>query len=128
MNKSARLIHGARYSDRVTPLWMKLHWLPIKARIKFKICCQVKKVLLTSKPNYLKTHLICTRRRLKVPRVNTSYGKRAFEYYAPTNYNSLPSSLREIDNVAKFKRKLKAHLFTLAYDRETEMINPAFKV
>ena len=128
MNKSARLIHGARFVDRVTPLLMDLHWLPIKARIMFKICCQVKKVLLTGKPHYLKPHLIRTRMRLQVPRVKSTYGKRAFKYYAPTVYNSLPSSLREIDNVAKFKGKLKTHLFTMAYDRETLTINPDFKV
>ena len=128
MNKSARLIHGARFTDRVTPLLINLHWLPIKARIMFKICCQVKKVLITGKPNYLKPHLIRTRTRLQVPRVKTMFGKRAFKYYAPTVYNSLPLSLREIDNVANFKRKLKTHLFSLAYDRDTLMINPDFKV
>ena len=38
MNKIARLIKGVSPRDRITPTFIDLHWLPIKARIVFKKC------------------------------------------------------------------------------------------
>ena len=38
MNKSARLIFSVAPRVPTTRFLIKLHWLPIKARIKFKIC------------------------------------------------------------------------------------------
>ena len=39
------------------------------------------------------------------------YGDRAFSSIAPRLWNSLPSSLREIDSIDLFKSSLKTHLF-----------------
>ena len=38
MNKSARLIFSVAPRVPTTRFLIKLHWLPIKARIEFKIC------------------------------------------------------------------------------------------
>ena len=32
------MIKGLKMSDRITPVLTELHWLPVKARIKFKTC------------------------------------------------------------------------------------------
>ena len=37
-NRAARLIVGTAPRERITPVLIDLHWLPIKARIVFKIC------------------------------------------------------------------------------------------
>ena len=37
-NRAARLIAGTAPRERITPVLIDLHWLPIKARIVFKIC------------------------------------------------------------------------------------------
>ena len=37
-NRAARLIVGISSRERITPVLIDLHWLPIKARIVFKIC------------------------------------------------------------------------------------------
>ena len=37
-NRAARLIVGTVPRERITPVLIELHWLPIKARIVFKIC------------------------------------------------------------------------------------------
>ena len=65
LHKSARLIQGVGYGDRVTPILIDLHWLPIKARIIYKVCCLVKTALLTGNPVYSKTHLVHTTRHMQ---------------------------------------------------------------
>ena len=37
-NKAARLMKKIPLRDRITPIVIELHWLPIKARIEFRIC------------------------------------------------------------------------------------------
>ena len=36
-NHAARLIFGAKKKEHITPILIKLHWLPIKYRIDYKI-------------------------------------------------------------------------------------------
>ena len=36
-NRAARLTKGTKKRERITPVPIELHWLPIKARIEFKI-------------------------------------------------------------------------------------------
>ena len=38
LNKRARLVSGTTVDERITPELINLHWLPIKARINYKIC------------------------------------------------------------------------------------------
>ena len=129
MNKAARLLSGISYAERITPVLISLHWLPIKARIFYKICCMVKSALLTEQPVYAKAHLIPTARgRLFVPRVKTLNGKRCFRFYGPVTFNTLPANLKRMEDFTKFKKHLKTHLFSLAYDLENNSINPDFKV
>jgi len=44
-----------------------------------------------------------------------SFGKRAFSSAAPSSWNFLPVSVLDSDSLARFKSKLKTHLFTIAY-------------
>ena len=128
LNKAARLATGSSYEERVTPQLIQLHWLPIKARIAFKICCLVYIALHTQMPTYLRNLLTTTRARLFVPRVKSSYGKRSFRYSAPTIYNSLPLHVKNANNLLSFKKKLKTHLFSSAYDIERKTITTEYKV
>ena len=45
-NAAARLIYGAKKQDHITPILKRLHWLPVRARIDYKI-------LLITFHNYL---------------------------------------------------------------------------
>ena len=40
-NRTARLIKGLSPRERITPALIELHWLPVKARIVFKMCLDV---------------------------------------------------------------------------------------
>ena len=44
-----------------------------------------------------------------------SYGERRFDKAAPTLWNSLPLSLRNVNSLDVFKRELKTHFFRIAF-------------
>ena len=96
-NSCARVIFDHRKYDHVSDIFLKLHWLPIKQRIIFKLLLFVFKIFLGMAPYYLATCVSITDPNnciLKVPRVQTSYGDRAFSNIAPRLWNALPLDLR----------------------------------
>ena len=125
-NAAARLVVGCPKYCHITPVLRNLHWLPVRQRIKFKICMFMYKCLHNLAPVYL-TELCVSRQThwaglrsgnrnlLEVPKVKTKYyGERAFAYAGPTVWNRLPVSLRGHDlTLSAFKRDLKTFLFDL---------------
>ena len=57
MNKAARVIKRLPSHVRITPTLIDLHWLPVKARIKYKICVLTYQAIKTGKPEYLRIML-----------------------------------------------------------------------
>ena len=126
-NSSARLITGVRRRDHISPTLSKLHWLPIQARIHYKILLQTYKALRNKAPAYI-TALINPHKPsrslrsenanlLTVPRTITkTYGDRRFGAAAPKLWNNLPSPIRSATTVHRFKTLLKTHLFNIAYN------------
>ena len=133
--KAARLIFDAPQRARVTPLLIQLHWLPVKARIIFKICCMVYKVRQSRSPEYLDDILTkyqaatnvtlrnqIDKTRLKENTPKNKWDDRAFYFAAPNLFNKLSPEIREAENFGKFKRLLKTHLFEVSYNLEDETI------
>ena len=125
-NSAARLLTGTKKYDHITPVLKKLHWLPVKSRIDYKILLLCFKALHDLAPMYLFDMIKKKKpgrelrpssiRELEVPPSKTkTYGDRAFSYIAPTLWNSLSSNIRKIDKLQTFKSKLKTHLFEQAY-------------
>jgi hypothetical protein len=124
-NSAARLIERLRKHDRISHVRKDLHWLPVHARIDFKILNMTWKAMNGQSPQYITNLLINTtsshnlrsndQNLLKVPRCNTKYGERAFSCIAPKLWNNLPQHMRKIDNNDTFKSKLKTHLFHNSY-------------
>jgi hypothetical protein len=125
-NAAARVVAKVRKYDRITAIRKKLHWLPIKARIEFKILLLTWKTEHKMAPQYLSDLLQkneCNRNFSKgirhqfiIPKTkNATCGERAFKSAAPTLWNSLPEKLQSINNIDCFKRNLKTHLFTQYY-------------
>jgi len=52
---------------------------------------------------------------LRVRRMCTKFGDRACSVASPRAWNKLPTDIRSCDSVESFKRKLKRHLFGIAY-------------
>ena len=130
MNVSARLIYCAPKFCRITPILMELHWLPVRARIEFKILLITFKVIKGLAPKYLSDliailpssnydlrrnsngiHLLRSTLRTK-----KTMGDCAFEIAAPILWNSLPLSVRQAGTFDNFKRSVKTHLFTKTYN------------
>lgn len=125
-NSAARLISGTPITMHITPVRKDLHWLPIAARIQYKVLLYVYKSLHGLAPIYLATLLKRRTRdarlrqgnplQLAVPPVSRAVGGRAFGNTAPVWWNGLPLSLRQAPSEQAFKRQLKTHLFRLEYD------------
>ena len=131
-NAAARLILGYRKYDSITPGLVKLHWLPVRYRIRFKIATITFKVLSTNEPAYLRNLLDIqpptrTRRSnqglmLKEPRSNLkSAGDRSFRVCAPRIWNSLPVTVKSSQSVSVFKKNLKTFYFRNAYGHILEV-------
>ena len=122
-NAAARLILQARKREHITPLLHSLHWLPIQARIDYKLSVLCYNFFSGSSPHYLSSTLtVYTPRRtlrsssdtltLDVPRVRSAkFGERSFSYCASKTWNSLPLQIRSIQTLTAFKKALKTHLF-----------------
>ncbi len=119
MNSAAHLISGMRKYDHITPVLTSLHWLPVEHRINFKLMCLTYKVLHGLAPTYLTDLLVnyCPMRSLRsveqglltIPKAHTvRYGKWAFAYIAPAQYNKLPLEVRKSPTFNAFKSGLNA--------------------
>ena len=119
---AARLLTATSRYEHVTPVLRSLHWLPVSARIDFKILLLVFKVLNGLGPLYLsellRPHIpdrnlrSSKKKLLIVPKCNLkTYGRRAFSHRAPTLWNALPDDIRQVELLETFKSKLKTHLF-----------------
>ena len=127
-NTLARVVTNTSKFEHITPILEKLHWLPIKQRIDYKLCLLTYKTLQIQQPTYLynslsfPSHSLSTRSSdssvLSIPYVRTSLGKRAFSVIAPRLWNSLPPDTRNSLSVSTFRSKLKTHLFKLAFPLE----------
>jgi Reverse transcriptase (RNA-dependent DNA polymerase) len=129
LNASAKLLCGCRKYDHVTPLLRdRLHWLPVPQRIEFKLCLLTFKSLRGMAPRYIADLCLpmsaaesgynlrsTAHGDLRVPKTCTKFGDRAFSVAGPRARNRLPVDIRACVSVDSFKRKLKQHLFYIAY-------------
>ena len=124
INSAARLVVNLpRFSrERITPICMELHFLPLKARMEYKICLLAYKAIKFQQPRYLSMLLkpyenssgleLRSNGRLNEPFLSRSASiSRSFEHCAPRLYNSLPADVKCQDTLSAFKRKLKTCLF-----------------
>jgi len=127
-NTGARIVTRTRPDAHITPLLKSLHWLPIEARLQFKILITVFKGLnnidapiyikeLLEPLNSTRTLRSSTKNLLKVPKSRTkTYGDRAFSVTGPVLWNKLPDELRHELSLNSFKSKLKTFLFKHFYE------------
>ena len=108
---------------------LRLHWLPIRLRIEFKILLITCKVLQGSAPRYLIDLIsVLPPSRYDLKRNNTgillstpkpfqrvTMGDRSFMAVAPRLWNSLPVDIRSACTISDFKQKLKTFLFNKAF-------------
>ncbi len=121
-NAAARVVFNEPKKAHVTPLFIRLHWLPIAARIKFKVLMFAYKTTTGTAPIYLNSLVqtyapsrslrSASERRLVVPsQRGTKSLSRTFTWTVPSWWNDLPISIRTAESLAIFKKHLKTHLF-----------------
>lgn len=127
-NSAVRLIEKLKKHDHVTDKRKDLHWLPIPARIEYKLMTLTWKIVNNQAPKYLsdlinnKTYCRLLRNSnkmlLNIPRLecNNSWGNRAFCISSPTLWNKLPPHIRQKRTLDSFKKSLKTHLFNIHYN------------
>ena len=127
-NSAARLVLGARRRDHATPLLHSLHWLPVSARIQYKILSLTFNSLFESGPVYLSKLLQLytpsrqlrsstdTRTLCPATYKTKTFGSRQFSYQGPQLWNDLPHHVRHSQSSMFFKTQLKKHLFCTFYD------------
>ena len=125
-NACARFVTKRRKFDSISDALRELHWLPVRARIEFKILVWVYKCLNGNAPVYLVSLLSLPeqsrsrrevhRHNLKVPRTTRKYGgDRAFCVAGPKLWNELPYDVKQCSSLSQFRKKLKTYLFTQYY-------------
>ena len=133
-----RFIFGLRGSAlrMHMPLYLKsLYFLSVKFRIEFKIVLLTHKCLRDYAPTYLK-NLINSRSVSEryclhvnddnwllqtVISLNFATSQSMFSCASPKIWNLLPLSLREIETLSLFKKRLKAYYFNLAFEDITNV-------
>ena len=130
LNAAARLIARLpRFSHISTFMTEHLHWLPLIARIRFKILFLTSRVLLGLAPRYLcdsirrplsaasgRSLRSLDRHDLLVPRSRTATAQhRAYASVGPMLWNDLPSTIRSViltGGISASSRCLKTFLFS----------------
>ena len=111
----------------ISPYLHRLHWLPIKCRIIFKVILLTHNSLQHNRPEYLSS-LISIPTFTILLRSTTSYlihlssklnlhttNIRAWHISAPYLWNKLPHNLRSTQSTTSFKSLLKIYIFTIAF-------------
>ena len=132
-NSLCRVVTRSSKFSHIIPQLNKLHWLPVRYRVQFKIGLITYKILTQGQPVYLRglihpyTSFRNTRRStpklkfLHTPtfdhRVHKSikHFSNSFSHYAPAFWNSFPLHVRNNPSVASFRKHLKIHLFSSSF-------------
>ena len=130
-NAAVRLVSSFSRHEHGTSSFIRLHWLPIKFRINFKIAMLCFKCIHGHASNYLKSMVAIKKASTYNLRSSTSIhavgrpfttienektlGDRASNTSAKI-WNSLPQSLMSQQNFNTFKTLLKTHYFREAFN------------
>ena len=129
-NIAAKLILGRSFRDSATQALKDLHWLPINARIDFKISLLIFKCLNHTAPNYLID--LIKPKLTKRPGLRSNdngiflitpytkrktFAERSFSVYGPKLWNSLPIKVRSSSNITNFRKCLKTYLFIREFEQ-----------
>ncbi len=121
-NRLARLVVNALLRAHALPILFKVHWLPVRQRVQYKLSYNA---LSTGRPKYLSDLLIkyspslalqsSNQSKLVECRIKYVHKSHAFGHAAPKCWNELPIAVRNASSLSQFKRLLKTRLFRIAF-------------
>ena len=127
LNDVARVVTKTAYREHIKPSLYRLHWLPVKERIDFKLSTLVHKSINSFLPAYLSDQISfyqpsrnlrsSNQLRLNVPWTRTKLAERSFAVAASRIWNNLPLDITMLSSqsINIFKSNLKTHFFKIAY-------------
>ena len=111
------------------PYLKNLHILPVKFRVHYKIALLTYKCIYGTSPDYLQnliSYYPASSYNLRVSddplllkimsELNYKKPESIFSCASSHVWNSLPLSLREIESMSRFKKQLKRHYFSIAFE------------
>uniref|UniRef100_A0A8C1MLV6 Reverse transcriptase domain-containing protein n=1 Tax=Cyprinus carpio TaxID=7962 RepID=A0A8C1MLV6_CYPCA len=121
-NAAARVVFNEPKTAHVTPLLIRLHWLPVATRIKFKVLMLAYKTTTGTAPTYLSSLVqsyvpsrslrSASEGHLVVPSHRGSKSlSQTFSWNLHSWWNDLPISIRTAESLLIFKKHRKTHLF-----------------
>ena len=121
-NRLVRAVSRLPYRSHVSEARQKMHWLPVRERIDFKLAVLTYEARKTRQPPYLAELLheqVASRTlrsssdttQLVVPRTRNKRRTHSYSSAAPRVWNSLPRQIRECSTLSTFKLNLKTFLF-----------------
>ena len=105
-NMATRFVSGAGKFDHISPILVKVHWLPISYRVVFRLLLLVFKAVNGLGPRYL-VELFQYQNNSRTLRSNSV----AFFTCALRLWNNIPLDIRKSNSVFTFKENLKTYLF-----------------
>ena len=133
-NCLARVVTKSPRFCHITPL-KSLQWLPVRYRIKFKLCSLTYQALNSVQPVYIRNMLQPSRKvrtlrssnldQLNAPRVRTALGSRAFPVAAPRLWNKLPLEIRSAKTQISFCKKLKTFFLVRLFRLKSSVVRLA---
>ena len=128
-NSLCRVVARSSKFSHITPQPKKIHWLPVRYRVQFKIGLITYKILNQGQPVYLREliHLYTSFRntRRSTPKLkflhtptfdrrvhrSIEHFSNSFSHYAPVLWNSFPFQIKNSSSVASFRKHLITHLY-----------------
>ena len=107
--RSIRIISNAPYDAHTDPLFYRLKILKLKDLFLYNLCVYMFKKVEGG--SIVRRHELNTRyRNLVVPQYHRlTSTQKAVSYTGPSAWNSLPETLKTIENLSNFKKKLKTY-------------------
>jgi len=79
-NAAARLVFGLRSSDHITPALVRLNWLPVRFRIKLKLCLLMHQIHVGRCPSYLAALVSSSADNCRQPGLRSATGSTYLKY------------------------------------------------
>ena len=110
----ARVVTPTKKRDHIQPTLKRLHWLPIRQRVNYKVAMLTYAIRLSGEKHHLNAMLIDHRptRTLRStdehlivePRTKLCSADRAFSVAAPKLWNTLPADIKNSNTITIFRK------------------------
>ena len=121
MNKTARFVTGGKQREHTMELMKSINWLTIRELVKYHTTIMAWKLVYLKSPRHMTENIHINQDNTlttTTPRLqNTKLGLR---WRMVNNWNDTPTDIRNIQNIARFKTKLKTWIKSLRSEIEDE--------